>query len=359
MKFSFIIILIFCALPPYSTNAQDVGFVKKADNIHKRIMAVDTHTDTPMLFYANPQIDLGKNNSNTQVDFIKMQKGGLDAVFFAVFLPQGERDDAGHIIAKNKAVSIFKSIAEHVNKYPYLGEIVTTPANAYRLKRAGKKAVLIGIENGYCIGKDINNILLFKNLGASYITLCHTKNNEICDSSNDIPEHNGLSEFGIKVVHEMNRLGIIVDVSHTADATIRDVIRYSKAPVIASHSCTKALTNNKRNLSNDMLKLIAHNGGVIQVCMVSHFVKPSLQGRATVADFVNHIDHIVKTVGIDYVGIGSDFDGGARIIGCNNVADIKNITAELLKRGYSENDIEKIWGGNFFRVMTDVQKLAN
>ncbi|MDR1054774.1 MAG: dipeptidase [Prevotellaceae bacterium] len=339
-------------------SGRDNELFRRADSLHAKILTIDTHTDTPMQFFSNKSIDLGKWNPNTRVDFVKMQEGGLDAVFFAVFLEQGSRDNAGNIIAKNKALAIFKSIGDHISKYADWVKLVTVPSDVYLAKRQGKKAVLLGIENGYCIGNNLSNIHKFKQLGVAYITLSHTKNNDICDSSNDKPEHNGLSEFGIKVVREMNRLGIIVDVSHTSDKTIYDVVRYSKAPIIASHSCTRALTNNRRNLTDAMIRLIAKNGGVIQVCMVPHFVKSPLSGKATVADFVDHIDHVVSVAGIDYVGIGSDFDGGAGITGCKNVAEIKNITVELLRRGYSPKDIEKIWSSNFLRVMAEVQNLA-
>ena len=351
----FILILFTCCNIFAQTNNE---LIKLADDIHKKILTIDTHTDTPMLFSSDTSIDLGKLNSNTKVDFPKMQNGGLDAVFMAVYLPQGKRDEVNNYLAKNKALSILQLIKKQVEKYPEIAKVATTPDEVYRLKYQGKRAVLIGLENGYPIGDKLTNLRLFQELGVVYITLSHTKNNDICDSSNDIPEHNGLSSFGKDVICEMNRLGMIIDVSHTSDKTIRDVISYSKAPVIASHSCAKKLTNNRRNLSDDMIQLIAKNGGVVQVCMVSHFVKLPALGKATVSDVVDHIDHIVKLAGINHVGVGSDFDGGAGVIGCKNVSEMKNITIELLRRGYKSEEIEKIWGGNFLRVMTDVQKLT-
>lgn len=352
------ILFILTIFIHYSAFAQTDNLLQqKADSLHRKILILDSHVDTPMKFYANPQLDLNDDNPSTRVDFSKMEKGSIDAVFFAVFLEQGDRDDIGYKMAKNKALFLFSDILKRVvNTDKIL--FVSTPKDVYKAKYQGKKAVLVGIENGYCIGRDLKNIDEFKKLGVSYITLSHTKNNDICDSSTDKPEHNGLSDFGIKIVREMNRLGIMIDVSHVSDKTIRDVIRYSITPIIASHSCVRALANHPRNLSDDMIKLIARNGGVIQISLVSRFLKPSIQGQATVVDLVNHIDYVVKLVGVDYVGIGSDFDGGGGIIGCRNASEYKNITVELLRRGYCDKDIEKIWSSNLLRVMTDVHRLA-
>ncbi|MBN1999201.1 membrane dipeptidase, partial [candidate division KSB1 bacterium] len=241
-------------------------------------------------------------------------------------------------------------------------------------------------------------------MGVRYITLCHVRNNDICDSSNDPAgaEHNGLSEFGKQAVAEMNRLGIMVDVSHISDKSFYDVLEYSQAPVMASHSSARAICDNPRNLDDRMIRALAKNGGVMQICILSDYVKTlpvnplreakldSLRNiygpwaditdekvkqkyleeynavndryprpRATVADVVDHIDHVVKLVGIDYVGIGTDFDGGGGVEGCDDVSEMGNITAELLKRGYSQQQIAKIWGGNFLRVFQQVEALAS
>jgi membrane dipeptidase len=261
--------------------------------------------------------------------------------------------------------------------------------------------VFIGIENGYPIGQDLSNIARFYAKGARYITLCHTKNNHICDSSTDTTEFNGLSDFGVEVVREMNRLGMMVDVSHISDSSFYDVLALSTVPVIASHSCARAMCDNPRNLNDDMLRKLAGNGGVIQLCILSDYVKTpdpnpardsvftairekyrnftdlseeeekearkdwhradSLYPRvlASVSDAVDHIDHIVEVAGIDHVGIGTDFDGGGGLSDCTDVSQLGNITIELVKRGYTEEAIRKIWGGNIMRVMEQVQAHAS
>lgn len=376
---------------------------KRAAKIHSKILTLDSHCDTPLsILYDN--VDMGVKNdpkaTGSKVDFVRMKEGGLDASFFAVFLGQGKRDEESNAKAKKKALEIFESIHQSVKKYPHLAEVADTPADAYRIQKIGKRAIYIGVENGYPIGNEINNVKEFYNLGARYITLCHTKNNDICDSSTDEKgaEHNGLSPFGKKVVQEMNRLGMMVDVSHISDKSFYDVIKLSKTPIIASHSSARAICNHPRNLDDEMLKALAKNGGLIQLCILNSYIKtqPENPARdeafkqlrekyknftdlseeeratashewhqinidfpeelATVSDAVDHIDHIVKVAGIDHVGIGTDFDGGGGISGFYDISEAGNITFELVKRGYSTNDIEKIWSGNFMRVFKEVQK---
>ena len=211
----------------------------------------------------------------------------------------------------------------------------------------------MGIENGYAIGKDLKNLQLFKEMGVSYITLTHNGDNDIADSSIGKNEHNGLSDFGKEVVREMNRLGIIIDISHTSEKTSFDVLKISKHPIIASHSSAKALCNHPRNISDKLMKAIAEKGGVIQICLYGPFLKKG--ENASVKDAVDHIDYVVKTVGINHVGIGSDFDGGGGIKGLRKVNEYPQLTIELLRRGYSEEEIAKIWGENLMRVMNIVQ----
>jgi membrane dipeptidase len=279
-----------------------------------------------------------------------------------------------------------------------LAKIVLNPDDAYQAEKEGKRAIFIGIENGYPIGNDLSLIGHFYKRGARYITLCHTRNNDICDSSTDSTEFNGLSDFGVQVVKEMNRLGMMVDVSHISDSSFYDVLKVSEVPVIASHSSSRAICNHPRNLTDDMLIKLAENGGVAQVCILSDYVKEmpinpqrdSAQNAlrekyrgfddltdeemknarkewyginktfppnlATVQDYVDHIDHMVKVAGIDHVGIGTDFDGGGGVNGCYDVSEMQNITIELVKRGYTEEEITKIWGGNIMRVMREVQQ---
>jgi membrane dipeptidase len=374
--------------------------IKQADKIHSSILTVDTHCDTPMEF-SDSTFNLGVSHEDGCVDFPRMKEGGLHAEFFAVFTGQGPRDDSSFSKVHIKALEIFKATHKNVEKNSEIAEISYTADDAYRIKKYGKLAVFIGVENGYPIGKDISRIKQYYDLGARYITLAHSVNNDICDSSNDPkgPESNGLSPFGSEVVREMNRLGMIVDVSHISDKSFYDVMKATKAPVIASHSSCRALCGSPRNLTDDMLLALKENGGVIQICILSDYLKtpepnPELEAKrkelkekygdynaltdekkrlmrtevreirkkyrklATVKDVVDHIDHVVQVIGIDYVGIGTDFDGGGGVDGCRTVADMKNITIELLRRGYSKADITKIWGGNTMRVLRKAEEVA-
>jgi membrane dipeptidase len=279
--------------------------------------------------------------------------------------------------------------------YPGLVGLAFSPEDAYRLKKEGRRAAFIGMENGYPVGRDLALLKTFYDRGVRYLTLCHSQDNDICDSSTDRddPRDDGLSDFGRQVVLECNRLGILIDVSHASDGSFADVIKASRAPVIASHSCCRAICDNPRNLSDDMLRALAANGGVIQICFLSNYVRKPRpnperdqarkeleskygnfremkdeavrekarqeyeavmqkysQDKADVKDLVDHIDHVARVVGVDYVGIGTDFDGGGGVIGCDDVSGMFHVTEELVRRGYSEKDIAKIWGGNFMRV---------
>ncbi len=376
---------------------------KRAKALHARMITIDTHVDTPLNFFRTEFDFSGRNNSaiGSKVDLAKMEQGGLDAAFFAVFIGQGECTPQMYAEVNAKALEIFRTIHEKVNAYPDRVALATRPDDAQQLKKEGKRAIYIGVENGYPIGEDLGQLKVFYDLGARYVTLCHTRNNQICDSSTDPegPKHNGLNNFGRKVVAEMNRLGMMVDVSHISDKAFYDVLDVSKAPVFASHSCARAICDNPRNLSDDMLKAIAKKGGVVQMCILSEYVKrgepnPSRNSAyralrkkwnnfrgltpeqekqataewyeleekyparlATVADAVDHIDHMVKVMGIDHVGIGTDFDGGGGLDDCRDASQLYRITMELLRRGYTENDIRKIWGENFLRVFRQVDNL--
>jgi membrane dipeptidase len=375
--------------------------IRMADKIHESILTVDTHCDTPMEF-TNPGFDLGVKHDEGCVDFPKMIAGGLHAEFFAVFTGQGPRNDTTYDKVYQKALDIFDAIHKNVEKNSEMAEVAYTVDDAYRLKKAGKIAAFIGLENGYPIGRDIKRVKYFYDLGARYITLAHTKNNDICDSSTDPagPENNGLSPFGTEVVKEMNHLGLMVDISHISDKSFYDVLKITTAPVIASHSSCRALCGSPRNLTDDMLLALKENGGVIQICILGNYLKtpepnPELDAKlneirsrygdynalpedskkmvrneyraiqrryekpATVKDVVDHIDHVVQVIGIDYVGIGTDFDGGGGVEGCRNASEMKNITIEMLRRGYSKSDITKIWGGNVMRVLRKVEEIAN
>ena len=374
-----------------------------AKDIHKNVFTIDSHTDTPMSLM-NGDFDLSERHdfksNHSRIDFPRMREGGMDALFMAAFIGQGERNEEANQAAFQKADRIIDSIHTNVERRPQEAAFASQPSDAYQLEKQHKIAVFIGIENGYAIGTEIKNIEYFYSKGARYITLCHTRNNDICDSSTDSTVFNGLSKFGEQVVQEMNRIGMMVDVSHISDSSFYDVIRLTKTPVIASHSCAHALCDNPRNMNDDMLKRLAENGGVIQMCILSEYVKKPApnpardsahmairekyhnfdklsddqmkaarkdwyaidsifpQTLASVSDMVDHIDHIVKIAGINHVGVGTDFDGGGGLSDCQDVSQMGNITLELVKRGYSEEDIRKIWGGNIMRVMQEVQDYA-
>lgn len=399
MKNSFIVLL--AALLLTGCADKETQIKKMADKIHASSLTVDTHCDTPMNLVEN-NFDLGIRHETGCVDFPRMKEGGLDAEFLAVFTGQGPRNDSTYLQVWNYALKVIDAIKANVAKNSSMAELAYSPDDAYRIKRAGKIAAFIGVENGYPIGKDVTKVKQLYDLGARYITLCHTSNNDICDSSSDPqgPENNGLSPLGVEVVKEMNRIGMMVDVSHISDKSFYDVIKVSKAPVIASHSSCRALCSSPRNLTDDMLQALKSNGGVCQICILSAYIKtpepnPQLDAAlkalkekygdyrnlsdslkkqyrqerwdlqdkfmqlATVSDVVDHIDHVVQVIGIDYVGIGTDFDGGGGVKGCRTAAEMKNITIELLRRGYSRKDIAKIWGGNIMRVFREVQKSAS
>lgn len=400
MKYSFILLLAIFFAFLVNGNAQSEKLKKKAEKIHNSIFTVDSHTDTPMNFF-DPAFHVELDNSNTvkrsKVDFPRMKQGGLDAVFFAVFTSQGARTEQGNAKAWTSASATMDSIYSNLSRTQSLATIVTTPEEAYAAEKEGIRAVFIGVENGYPLGNDISKVKALYDRGARYITLCHTKNNDLCSSSTDTNNLVGLTNFGRQVVKEMNSLGMMIDVSHISDSSFYDVLRLTNKPVIASHSCSRAICDNKRNLTDDMIRALAINGGVVQMCILSAYVKTPApnpardsafkairvkwrnfqdlsetemdsarhdwwktdelypQELATVSDVCDHIDHMVKIAGIEHVGIGTDFDGGGGVLGCNNVSEMGNITLELVKRGYSKSELQKLWGGNLMRVLKEVE----
>ena len=327
---------------------------KMAKDIHTRILSVDTHTDTP-LWFTRGNFSVGMRKGN-QVSIQKMEEGKLDAQFLAVFLAQKERDEASSKKAVEKCHKMIEDVYADVAKYKDDCGIALTEEDARRLKAEGKKAFFIGIENGYGIGKDIKNVKKYKDMGVQYMTLSHSYDNDICSSSTNTEDASkGLTAFGREVVKEMNKVGMMIDISHVSESTFWDVMKLSKDPVFASHSSVKALCNSDRNLTDEQLRALAKNGGVIQICIYGGYLNKNPKA-ASVDDVVNHIDHAVKVAGIDHVGIGSDFDGGGGVLGCAGDNDMINITVKLIEKGYAEEDIRKIWGGNFFRVMNEVIK---
>ncbi|MFQ6037097.1 MAG: dipeptidase [Candidatus Aminicenantales bacterium] len=398
-----LILLGMCCTP----SGRDGDLAARALEMHQRILTVDTHSDTPgRLLREDWDIGVyhtpGERGSGS-IDLPRMKEGGLDAEFFAVYVGQGERTPEGYARARERAERLLDAIHEMCSRHPQLVELALDPEDAERLEKAGKRAAYIGMENGYPIGKDLSLLKTYYERGIRYLTLCHSADNDICDSSTDRrnPEDNGLSDFGREVVAECNRLGIMVDVSHISDKSFFDVLETTEAPVIASHSSVRALCDHPRNMSDEMLEALAANGGVIQICMVSSFLKKPKPNperdraleelrkkygswqdirdektrermreeyraimekfpmeKATVSDLADHIDYVVDLIGIEHVGIGSDFDGGGGVEGCDEVSQMPRITEELLRRGYTEEDIQKIWGGNLMRVFRAVRDTA-
>ena len=379
--------------------------VQKALEIHERVLTLDTHADTPLRMI-EPGFDMAERHdpreTGSKVDYPRMIEGGLDAIFFAAFVAQDIRDDDGNTRAKALCLQMIDSIVASTQKNSDIVGLALDPDDAHALEKEGKRAIYIGIENGYPIGKDLSNVELYFEKGVRYITLVHSSNNDLADSATDPngTEHGGISDFGANVVGEMNRLGIMVDVSHGNDSVFYDAVKLSKAPIIASHSNARAVTNHERNMTDEMLKMMAENGGVVQLTMLADYLREAPPNAkrdsavaelranmkpigemtreertalrksfqelnekfpnppATVTHVVDHIDHIVKVAGIDYVGIGCDFDGGGGIEGVFDASEVMNITIELVRRGYTEEQIRKIWGGNLIRVFKEVQAKA-
>jgi membrane dipeptidase len=403
----FLIVFAGCKEKPSTTETEtEEQLVERALAIHDKVLTVDTHADTPLRMI-EPGFDMAErhdpNETGSKVDYPRMKEGGLDAIFFAAFVAQDIRDDDGNTRAKALCLQMIDSVIASTERNSDIVGLALNPDDAYELEKAGKRAIYLGIENGYPIGNDINNVEEYFNKGVRYITLVHSSNNDLADSATDEngTEHGGISEFGSKVVSEMNRLGIMVDVSHGNDSVFYDAIKLSKAPIIASHSNARSVTEHKRNMTDEMLKLMAKNGGVVQLTMLADYLRtaPPNAARdsamtamrasitkpisemtdeeraelrksfnelndkypsppATVEHVADHIDHIVKVAGIDHVGIGCDFDGGGGIEGIFDASEVMNITIELVRRGYTEEQIEKIWGGNLMRVFEEVQAVA-
>ena len=345
---------------------REASLFQEAKEFHKNFISIDSHTDTPLFFEQG--IELNQHNgilkehpkdpdSDTmplRVSIHRMAEGKLDAVYMVAYLKQGARDKETTLKTVAKTKHNLAELQAQINKYADQVNLACSTKDIIRLKKEGKKAILMGIENAYGIGHDIENLSMFKEIGVTYITLSHNGHNDVCDSASELPEHNGLSSFGREVVKEMNRLGIMIDISHTSEKTSFDVLELSEYPIIASHSSAKVLCDHHRNISDELMKAIAAKGGVIQVCLYSGFIAKE-KTEAHLMKAIDHINYIVRQVGIDHVGIGSDFDGGGGLPGLDATNELINITVELLRQGYSHSDIQKIWGGNLMRVMDCVQ----
>jgi membrane dipeptidase len=338
----------------------------------------------------------------SRVDFPRMKTGGLDAMFFAVFTSQKARTEVNYVSTYKLANQMLDSIHSTIKHNPDLATLALKSDDLAKIEKTGKRAIYIGMENGFPLAKDLSRVEEFYKKGVRYITLCHSYHNDICDSSSDkkSAEHNGVSAFGKQVIAEMNRLGMMVDISHASDKSFFDVLELSKAPIIASHSSVRAVAQHNRNMTDEMIKKLAAKGGVIQICLLDEYIKNpdtttvkykrmedlnrryrnydkmseadkealskewneveamDMDKLPSVKDVCDHIDHVKQLVGVDYVGIGSDFDGGGGLRDCADVSQFPNITRELLHRGYTETEIRKIWGGNLLRVFKEVEKVG-
>lgn len=371
-------------------------------------ITVDTHVDIPFTYMAEPRFDVGKDTP-LQVDLGKMEKGGLNSVFFVIWVPQGPLTAAGYAKAVAQANQKYDGIGRMLMQYPDRIRLATTPAQVRANHAAGLLSAMIGIENSYSLGHDLKRLDAAYDRGARYVGLVHVRNNDLCtsslpDTANGEPAMNspgdtGMSDFGRAVVKRANQLGIMVDVSHASDRCTRDALNASTAPVIASHSGARAIADHPRNLPDDLIRAIAAKGGVIQAVAYTGYVKldpartaaekameaaltkqhgndpddsddyakDHVEARAkldrehpmaSINDYVDHIAHLVKVAGIDHVGIASDFDGGGGIARWNDAKETPNVTAGLRARGFSDADIAKIWGGNLLRAWGEVERHA-
>jgi membrane dipeptidase len=378
---------------------QDASISSHARELQARAIVVDTHADTTQRLLFDTSFDIGKRNSDGNVDIPRMREGGLDALFFSIWVPSTVTGPP----AVRRALDLIDAVREAVRTHPNDLMLATTAADIRRAKAEHRIAALMGVEGGHMIDDDLRVLRNYAALGVRYMTLTHFNNTDWADSSTDKPAHNGLTDFGRRVVREMNRIGMIVDVSHVSDKTFYDAVAVSQAPVIASHSSARAISHHVRNMTDDMMRALAKNGGVIQINYESSFLSEAYrvasekQSGDVVSQLaamskkcggdeacstletarinreammngslpkvswdliVDHIDHAVKVAGIDHVGLGSDFDGSTMPIGMEDASQLPKITDALIRKGYSDADIEKILGGNTLRVMEQVEATA-
>lgn len=368
-------------------DSADVQLVQKAQQIHLNTTTLDTHDDinienfTDSLNYTQ--------DTDTQVNLPKMERGALDVAWFIVYTGQGDLTPAGYEKATTNAQAKFDAIHRLVEVYaPNKIGLARSSQQVRDLRKEGKKVAMIGVENAYPLGENLNEVKRYYDLGARYMSLAHNGHNQFSDSNtgefDNTATHNGISELGKKVIDSMNYYGIMVDISHPSKEAIRQTIAHSKAPVIASHSGVRALSDHPRNLDDEQLQWVKENAGVVQTVALALFVNKEKHEKyrealktlgnprdkkaltalkkefppVDVADFVDHIDYIKNKIGIDHVGISSDFDGGGGIEGWQDASETFNVTLELVKRGYTEEDIAKIWSGNLLRVLDEAQRVA-
>ncbi len=346
-----------CMMPLFQQFVNDASEFAQARRVHNSVLTLDSHCDTPMFF--DQEVNLEHRDPKLLVDFPKMREGHLDVSTMVAYLPQG---DCTPEASETATAQAFKTLAEIEQRVAHAPGVVLAqhPAQLYRNKLEGKLSVMRGIENGYAIGKDLQNVEKFARMGVVYITLCHNGDNDICDSARRSSQrHGGLSAFGRDVVREMNRCGLMVDLSHAAETSFYDALQCSTTPIVCSHASSRAMCNHPRNLTDDQLRALAQAGGVAQVTLYHGFLRLEEEGiPATITDGVRHLMHMIDVAGIDHVGIGTDFDGDGGVPGCACASELINFTRLLLAEGLTIHDLQKIWGGNWLRVMQQCQDTA-
>lgn len=373
-------------LPLFQWLVEQANNFHVAKRLHKRILTLDTHCDTPMFFAQGVHFD--HRDPRILVDLHKMTEGRQDAVTMVAYLPQpkiGETFSSKVVVNEHILVQdddeelrtdisqlkitpllyadlIFNKIEDIVRRNSRYLSIARTPADLYQDKRKGRKSIMLGIENGLALNHDLQNVKHFAQRGIVYITLCHNGDNDICDSARGCNTHNGVSQFGERVIEQMNLNGIMVDLSHAGEKSFYDALEISATPIVCSHSNCRALCDHPRNLTNDQMRALARRGGVMHITLYPGFLRNTSAKSdnqpvtpVNILDAMDHLEHAIDIMGIDHVGLGTDFDGDGGIIGLADSSEMINFTLELLRRKYSERDIEKIWGGNWLRVMSQVQ----
>lgn len=416
---------VLCLTPSLSAQSgpkprDEAAVLAAAKAIHAKVLSIDTHVDIAPSNFTATGPNYTQRLPRTQVDLVKMEEGGLVGAFLIVYVGQDTAlNAAGYARANAQAIEKFEAIHRLTETLaPSRAEIAYTAADARRIHQSGKRVIFIGIENGFPIGSDLSNVQKFYERGGRYLSLAHNGHSQLSDSNTGERDgvwlHNGLSPLGRQVIAEMNRLGMMIDVSHPSKQSMLQTVALSRAPIIASHSGARALCGHSRNMDDEQLDALKKNGGVIQLVAFNSYVKcnPTRDAEraaaidalrkeygiaagnraevqraidalpndrrnaylakqeditarrypadpaATVKDFADHIDYVVKRIGIDHVGISSDFDGGGGVDGWRTASESLNVTAELVRRGYTEQEIAKIWGGNLLRVMERVEKVA-
>ena len=337
---------------------------QRARAIHERVITLDTHTDIDPDDFLEGRPNYTTDLEETQVDLPSMEEGGLDAVFFSLY--QGQEQDfspEGYARAFQTALDKVAAVRRLTSVLaPDRIGLAVTAADVRRIAGEGRLVALMGMENGYALGEDPGNLELFAELGTRYLSLVHNGHNQLADSHTGEAEGewrwNGLSPLGREVVAEANRLGVVLDVSHPSKEANLETMELSRAPVMASHSSARALADHTRNMDDEQLLALQENGGVIQIVAFDSYLVPPEEEPATVSDLVDHVDYVVDLIGIDHVGISSDFDGGGGIEGWNDASETFNVTLELVRRGYSEEQIARIWSGNVLRVMDEARRVA-